>query len=112
MAELTAHDFVATVTSRDEHTTRYEVSGSVTCPTTGYNIKLAPTNEGPIPTPESAVLAMTVITPTSQETEVITEVPVSYAGRDGAELQTIGLRLGEVRTPEGKNGIALVLDGA
>ncbi len=112
MAELIAHDFAATLISRDEHRSSYEVQGFVTCPTADYRIELAPTNEGIVPTPESAMLLMVVTAPDGVVAEVITEVPVSYAGRDGAQLQTIGIRLGDVRTSEGEKVIKLALDSS
>lgn len=46
MAELIAHDFAATLISRDEYRSSYEVQGFVTCPTAGYGIELEPTSEG------------------------------------------------------------------
>ncbi len=110
MLELVAHDFVAIEISRNAQAVEYEVRGQVRCPTTGYRIELEPTNEGIVPTPESALLKMVVIKPSGIVHETVTETDVSYHGRDGHELKTVGIRLGSVVDENGSNSISLPLN--
>jgi len=108
MAELIAHDFEIKVVSADGDTADYQITGLVTCPTTGYSFDLEPYSEGFPPSDERAVFELKTNEPTGPVNEVITETPVDHTFTDSSKLQTVTIYLrGDVRTEDGSDQITL-----
>lgn len=105
---LVAMDFSVQVLVRGDHRLVYLVTGLVECPTPSYALTLRPTNEGIWDDPKIAALELSAAAPTGIIPEVITSVPVYYAGTDRVELETVGVRLtGDLQTENGERQILL-----
>ncbi|MFD5554468.1 hypothetical protein ACFWIA_11590 [Streptomyces sp. NPDC127068] len=97
--ELTTDDFTALATLHSGGRRRVTVTGHLSCPSTGFTLRLEPGNPGTPPQPNELVLRIVEEEPDGSVLPVLTETEASGYFEVTPEVDTVVIRNLDLRVP-------------